>query len=259
MNQFARTEQLLGLSAMEKIKKGRVAIFGLGAVGSFAAEAIARTGVGYLRLVDFDRVDVSNINRQLYALNSTIGREKARLAQERVLDINPLCEVDVHDTFVNADSLTDLLSRDIDVVVDAIDGLNSKVNLIFGAHKMGLPVVSSMGAGGKIDVSMIRTGDLCETCVCPLARVVRQRLHRRGVYEGICCVYSIEKALNKQPYEETDFVDGLSDLSDLHAGHGRSRPPIGTIPWVPGVFGLTMAAEVIKIITRDPIDLGKNK
>jgi len=255
MNQFVRTEQLLGLAAMEKIKKGRVAIFGLGAVGSFAAEAIARTGVGYLRLVDFDRVDASNINRQLYALNSTIGREKARLAQERVLDINPLCEVDVHDTFVNADSLTDLLSRDIDVVVDAIDGLNSKVNLIFGAHEMGLPVVSSMGAGGKTDISMIRTGDLCETCVCPLARVVRQRLHRRGVYEGICCVYSIEKALNKQPHETTDFVDGLSGL---HDGHGRPRPPIGTIPWVPGVFGLTMAAEVIKIITRDPIDSGNN-
>ena len=249
MNQFARTEQLLGLAAMEKIKKGRVAIFGLGAVGSFAAEAIARTGVGYLRLVDFDRVDASNINRQLYALNSTIGRGKAKLAQERVLDINPLCEVDVHDTFVNADSLTDLLSRDIDVVVDAIDGLNSKVNLIFGAHEMGLPVVSSMGAGGKTDISMIKTGDLSETCVCPLARVVRQRLHRRGVYEGIRCIYSIEKALNKQP-PVTDSVD-LPDLPEPSGlpGHGRSRPPIGTIPWVPGVFGLSMAAEVIKIIT----------
>jgi tRNA A37 threonylcarbamoyladenosine dehydratase len=243
MNQFARTEQLIGPGAMEKIKNARVAIFGLGAVGSFATEALARSGVGYLRLVDFDRVDASNINRQLFALNSTIGQEKARLAQERVSDINPLCETDVHDTFINAESLTDLLSRDLDVVVDAIDGLNSKVNLIHGAIGMGLSVVSSMGAGGKTDISMIKTGDICETCVCPLARVVRQRLHRRGVYEGVRCVYSTEKALNKQPYKQSDAVDALSD-------HGRSRPPIGTIPWVPGVFGLNMAAEAIQIITR---------
>jgi tRNA A37 threonylcarbamoyladenosine dehydratase len=129
------------------------------------------------------------------------------------------------------------------VVVDAIDGLNSKVNLIFGAVTMGVPVVSSMGAAGKMDISMIKTGDLAQTCVCPLARVVRQRLHRRGVYEGVVCVYSIEKALNKLPYPQQDAVEALST-------HGRSRPPIGTIPWVPGVFGLNMAAEAIKIITR---------
>ncbi|MCP4719948.1 MAG: tRNA threonylcarbamoyladenosine dehydratase, partial [Desulfobacteraceae bacterium] len=110
MNQFARTEQLLGLEATEKIKNARVAIFGLGAVGSFTTEALARAGIGYLRLVDFDRVDATNINRQLFALNSTIGREKAGVARERVCDINPFCEVDLHDTFVNADSLTDLLS-----------------------------------------------------------------------------------------------------------------------------------------------------
>ena len=243
MNQFSRTEQLMGQAAMEKIKKARVAVFGLGAVGSFATEALARAGVGYLRLVDFDRVDASNINRQLYALHSTIGREKARIAQERVLDINPLCELDVHDTFVNADSLMDILSRDIDVVVDAIDGLNSKVNLIAAAVTMGLSVVSSMGAAGKCDISMIKTGDLAETCVCPLARVVRQRLHRRGVYEGVTCVYSIEKALNKQPCPQEDAMERVP-------AHGRPRPPIGTIPWVPGVFGLNMAAEAVKIITR---------
>jgi len=243
MDQFTRTKQLMGREAMENIKAARVAVFGLGAVGSFAVEALARVGVGYLRLVDFDRVDGSNINRQLYALNSTIGQKKAKLARERVLDINPLCEVELHETFVNADSLTDLLSLDIDVVVDAIDGLNSKVNLIFGAVSMGLPVVSSMGAGGRSDLSMIKTGDLSQTCVCPLARVVRQRLHRRGLYEGVCCVYSTEKALNKQPH-------GANDVAEASPSHGRVRPPIGTIPWVPGVFGLTVAAEVIKIITR---------
>ena len=176
MNRFARTEQLLGQGAMGKIKAAKVAVFGLGAVGSFAVEALARTGVGRLCLIDFDRVDASNINRQLLALNSTIGREKAVLARERVRDINPECEITVKSAFVNAESLEDLLEDDMDVVVDAIDGLNSKINLLVGARRMNLAVVSSMGAGGKTDISSIRAGDISETEVCPLARVVRQRL-----------------------------------------------------------------------------------
>jgi tRNA A37 threonylcarbamoyladenosine dehydratase len=214
-------------------------------VGSFALEALARTGIGNLRLIDFDTVDVSNINRQLLAYHSTIGREKAVLARERVKDINPSCNVEIHSSFVNAHSLEDLLSEDSDVVVDAIDGLNSKINLLVGANQMNLPVVSSMGAGGKTDISMIRTGDISETCVCPLARVVRQRLHRRGLYQGIRAVYSIEKPLNKQPFRPEDAVDALPD-------HGRPRPPIGTVPWVPGVFGLTIAGEVIHMIIQRP-------
>jgi len=242
MNQFARTEQLLGHEAMEKIKKAKVAVFGLGAVGSFAVEALARTGVGRLHLIDFDRVDASNINRQLLALTSTIGREKAVLAKERVADINPACKITVKSSFVNAESLEDLLEEDMDVVVDAIDGLNSKINLLVGAKQRNLAVVSSMGAGGKMDISLIRAGDISETEVCPLARVVRQRLHRRGVYEGIRAVYSIEPPLNKQPFNAEDAGDALP-------GHGRSRPPIGTVVWVPGVFGLTVAREVIRIIT----------
>ena len=249
MNQFARIEQLMGGKAMEKIKGARVAVFGLGAVGSFATEALARSGVGYLRLVDFDRVDASNINRQLFALNSTVGKEKAALALARVRDINPGCEVEVHSSFVNAESLTGLLSDDLDVVVDAIDGLNSKVNLIFGAKAMGLNLVSSMGAGGRTDVSMIRTGDLFETSVCPLARMVRQRLRRRGLDHGVVCVYSIEKPLNKQPFREEDAVDALE-------GHGRARPPIGTVAWVPGCFGLTLASEAVKLIVGDALKAG---
>ena len=243
MNQFSRTEQLLGSRAMEKIKKAKVAVFGLGAVGAFAVEALARTGVGNLHLIDFDRVDASNINRQLLALNSTIGREKAVLSGERVKDINPECNTTIRSSFINAESLEDLLLDDMDVVVDAIDGLNSKINLLAGARRMNLSVVSSMGAGGKTDISMIRTGDISETEVCPLARVVRQRLHRRGIYEGIRAVYSIEKPLNKQPFKPEDAVDALPD-------HGRSRPPIGTVAWVPGVFGLTVASEVIRLIIR---------
>ena len=245
MNQFARTEQLFGKKSMEKIKNATVAVFGLGAVGSFALEALARTGVGNLFLIDFDKVDVSNINRQLFALNSTIGRPKVDLACERVKDINPLCNVKICNSFVNADSLGDLLSTDIDVVVDAIDGLNSKTNLIVSAKQQNLAVVSSMGAAGRIDISMIRTGDISETSVCPLARVVRQRLHRRGLYKGVRAVYSIEKPLNKQPYKSEDAQEPLPV-------HGRFRPPIGTVSWVPGVFGLTIASEVIHIIRQTP-------
>ena len=245
MNQFARTEQLLGKKSMEKIKNATVAVFGLGAVGSFALEALARTGVGNLFLIDFDKVDASNINRQLFALNSTIGREKVRVACERVKDINPLCNVKICNSFVNADSLGDLLTTDIDVVVDAIDGLNSKTNLIVSAKQQNLAVVSSMGAAGRADISMIRTGDISETSVCPLARVVRQRLHRRGLYKGVRAVYSIEKPLNKQPYKSEDAQEPLPV-------HGRFRPPIGTVSWVPGVFGLTIASEVIHIIRQTP-------
>ncbi|OGR14358.1 MAG: tRNA threonylcarbamoyladenosine dehydratase [Desulfobacterales bacterium RIFOXYA12_FULL_46_15] len=243
MNQFSRTEQLLGSQIMEKIKNANIAVFGLGAVGSFAVEALARTGIGSLHLIDFDRVDASNINRQLLALNSTVGREKAVLAGERVKDINPECRITVKSSFINAESLEDLLMPEMDVVVDAIDGLNSKINLIAGARGMNIPVVSSMGAGGKTDISLIRAGDISETEVCPLARVVRRRLHRRGIYEGIRAVYSIEKPLNKQPFKPEDAVDALPD-------HGRQRPPIGTVVWIPGVFGLTIAHEVIKLITR---------
>lgn len=243
MNQFARTEQLLGTAAMEKIKNATVAVFGLGAVGSFATEALARTGIGNLHLIDFDRVDASNINRQLFALNSTIGREKAHLAVERVRDINPECNVVCHSSFINAQSLEDLLSKEIDVVVDAIDGLNSKINLIIGARQLNLTVVSSMGAGGRTDISQIKTGDISDTCVCPLARVVRQRLHRRGLYKGVRAVFSIEKPLNKQPFKPEDAQDALPN-------HGRPRPPIGTISWVPGVFGLTIASETIHLITQ---------
>ena len=239
INPFARLEQLLGKAAVERLKNSRVAVFGLGAVGSFVVEALARSGIGYLQLVDFDRVDASNINRQIYALHSTLGQEKAALARDRVLDINPDCQVDLRTSFVNADSLSQFLSPDLDMVVDAIDGLNAKVSLILGAKQMGLDIISSMGAAGRTDPAMIRTGDLFDTQVCPLARMVRRRLRRRGLEHGVPCVYSIEPPLNKEPFEKKDAVDPLEGHVD--GGQGRPRPPIGSAAWVPGCFGLTLA------------------
>ena len=244
---FARLEQLMGTDTVDRFKRARVVVFGVGAVGSFVVEALARSGIGYLRLVDFDRVDASNINRQVFALHSTLGLEKAAVARARVLDINPGCEVELHTSFVNADSLSHFLSPDLDMVVDAIDGLNAKVSLILGAKEMGLNLISSMGAAGRTDVSMIRTGDLFDTQVCPLARMVRRRLRRRGLSSGVPCVYSIEPPLNKEPFEDKDIVDPLAQ-GDVDGGHGRPRPPIGSATWVPGCFGLTIAGLVAKTL-----------
>lgn len=249
MDQFSRTSQLLGDENMEKIKSARVAVFGLGAVGSFAVEALARTGIGSMVLVDFDYIDLSNINRQLLALHSTVGRQKTDLAAGRVNDINPDCRVRTHPTFVNAQTLDDLLSDRVDVVVDAIDGLNSKVNLIVEAKKKNLDIVSSMGAAGKTDISMIRTADISETQVCPLARFVRRRLRRRGVHNGVSTVYSIEKSLNKQSAESPgDPSSESEDMEDVFENRGRKRPPIGSVIWVPGVFGLTIAGLAVQSI-----------
>lgn len=247
---FARLGQLMGKRAVDRLKRSRVAVFGLGAVGSFVVEALARSGIGYLRLVDFDRIDASNINRQIYALHSTLGLEKAAVARTRVLDINPDCEVELHTSFVNADSLSRFLSPDLDMVVDAIDGLNAKVNLILGAKEMGLNLISSMGAAGRTDPSMIRTGDLFDTEVCPLARLVRRRLRRRGLSSGVPCVYSIEPPLNKEPFEKKDAVDPL-EQGDVQGGHGRPRPPIGSAAWVPGCFGLTMAGLAAQTLVAE--------
>lgn len=248
MNQFDRTVRLMGNDAVETLGRAKVAVFGLGAVGSFATEALARAGVGFLKLIDFDRVEPSNLNRQLFALHSTVGRKKAEIARDRVRDIHPECRVDICDTFANADSLDSLLSPDLNVVVDAIDGLNAKVTLLVAARQMDLCVVSSMGAGGRMDPSLIRTGDISDTQVCPLARMVRRRLHRRGVFTGIRCVYSLEPPARSSDAEQ--LPEQKNEHSGESTGHGRQRPSIGTVPWIPGIFGLTLAAEAVQAITR---------
>jgi len=213
-------------------------------VGSFALEALARTGIGSFVLVDFDTIDVTNINRQIYALHTTIGEKKAKVAKQRIKDINPDAHVKIQDSFVNAESIENLLSQDIDIVIDAIDGLNSKVNLICKAKEMGLKVVSSMGAAGKTDASMIKISDLFDTTICPLARFVRQRLRRRGIVENIQCVYSEEPPKNNI---NESFLEAESEY-DPEQDHGRKRPSLGTVPHVTGTFGLMIANIVISEI-----------
>jgi tRNA threonylcarbamoyladenosine dehydratase len=243
MRWFARTEQLLGPEAYAKLGAARVGIFGLGGVGSFACEALARAGVGHLRLVDHDVVNPSNINRQLFALHSTIGQPKVEVAASRAQDINPRIIIDAHRAFINGDSVAELLEPPLDLVLDAIDSVNAKTALLEEAFRRGIPVLSSMGAGGRMEGGEIRAGDLSESFNCPLARMIRKRLSRRGIREGIRCIYTPEPCRN-------DLLPKPEDV-DAHVGPGRKRTPLGTISYMPALFGLRAAEEVIRMLLRD--------
>lgn len=240
MRWFARTEQLLGPEAYATLTGARVAVYGLGGVGSYALEALARAGVGHLRLVDHDVVNPSNLNRQLFGLRSTLGRPKVEVAAERIRDINPACVLDARRVFLNNETVAELLDPAVDVVVDAIDSVNAKTALLQAALERGLPVVSSMGAGGRQEGGRILVGDLSETDVCPLAAIIRKRLRRRGVTTGIRCVYSTEPCRN-------DLLPDPVDV-EVHDGRGRERTPLGTLSYMPALFGLRVAEEVIRIL-----------
>lgn len=242
MMRFARTLQLIGVDGFERLQGACVAVFGVGAVGSYAVEALARAGVGRLELFDHDIVSLSNINRQLLAVQSTLGRPKAIVARERVLDINPACTVNSHLVFVNGENVDAVLQPEFDVLVDAIDGVNAKVNLIVTARNAHLPVVSSMGAAAKMDPSQIMVADLAQTKVCPLAQVIRKRLRRRGIASGVRCVFSTEQAQNTKPSIMDEILE--QDLG------GRPREPLGSISYLTGIFGLFVASEVIRLLLQ---------
>lgn len=237
---FCRVEQLAGREAFERLRGARVAVFGLGAVGSYAVEALARSGIGTLVVVDCDIVRPSNINRQLYALGSTIDHPKVEVARARILDINPDCRVDAHQTFAARDTLPGLLTPPLDAVIDAIDSVSPKVDLIEAAWRAGFNVISSMGATTRTDPALIRVGDIAETDVCPLARFVRKRLRRRGILSGIRCIYSVEEPRNQSP-----LPGGVEQFS-----RGRPRTAIGSLSYMTGIFGLIAAGEAIRLIAR---------
>lgn len=245
--QFARTRNLLGAAGMERLRAADVAVAGLGAVGGYALEALARAGVGKLRLVDFDAVGVSNLNRQLLALHSTLGRKKCELARERVLDINPACVVQTFDLFIHQDTLPQFLAPAPDLLVDAIDALNPKVALLEYAVRHGIPVVSSMGAALRRDPSQITVGDLFKSKNCPLAKYVRKLLRRRGITKGIPAVYSTELVDESavSPAEEEPYLL-----------RGRRRNVLGSLPTITGIFGLTLANWAIARLAAGPADDG---
>lgn len=236
MERFSRIIRLVGEDKFNKLREKRVTIIGIGAVGSYALEALVRAGVGNIRIVDYDRVNLSNVNRQLIALDSTVGIPKVVAAKNRVLDINPKCNVETFETFVHHENLDEILGNNPDMVIDAIDSVSAKVALIATAHKMGLPFISSMGAALKSDPSMIMTGDLFESTGCPLARMIRKRLRRLGISEGIMSVYSNEIVNYK--FLKSDEVE--NDLD-----RGRNRRIMGSLPTITGIFGLTIANFVI--------------
>ena len=230
---FSRTRMLLGDAAMDRLKRARVAVFGVGGVGGHVVEALTRSGVGALDLIDSDRVELSNLNRQIIATRDTLGMLKVDAAKARVLSINPDCQVKTYPIFFLPETADMFDFSQYDYVVDAIDTVAGKLQLIEAAQAAGVPVISSMGAGNKLDPTAFRVADISKTSVCPLARVMRRELKKRGI-DHVKVVYSTEPALSPAPAgEETPR---------------RATP--GSVAFVPAVAGLVLAGEVVKDLIK---------
>lgn len=232
---------LVNDNGIKKLENANIFVAGCGGVGSFVIEALARAGIGRLTIVDMDVVDASNINRQLVALQSTIGKAKVQIMKERISDINPECKVNALETFINPENTHDLLNEyKYDYVIDAIDTLNAKVNLVKTSHQLGLRTISSMGAGGKTDPTQLKVADIYKTDVCALARAMRVRLKKQKVKKGIKAVFSTQKSIAPLPPKDPKPNQ-----------QGRSRATNGTLSYMPSLFGLTIAGIVIQEIIND--------
>ncbi|MGB9679368.1 MAG: tRNA threonylcarbamoyladenosine dehydratase [Thermoanaerobacteraceae bacterium] len=227
---FLRTELLIGIDKMKILKNSTVAVFGIGGVGSYAAEAIARSGVGNIILIDSDNISISNINRQIHADVNTIGMAKVDVMKKRLENINPHIKVLTYKEYFNSENACTLLSQNYDYVIDAIDTVSSKIELIIKCQEMGLPIISSMGAGNKLDPTKFEVTDIYKTSICPLAKIMRYELKKRGV-KSLKVVYSKETPVK---IDNSKFED--------------NKHVIGSISFVPPVAGLILAGEVIKDI-----------
>lgn len=237
---FSRTERLLGSEAVATLKTCHVVIFGIGGVGSFIAEALARCGIGNLTLVDADLVCASNLNRQLIALNSTIGKPKVEVMATRIRDINPDAVVTTHNLFYSADTASAIDLTSFDYIADAIDTVDAKVELIVRAKQAGTPIMSCMGAGNKLDPTRFEIGDIHKTSVCPLCKVMRKRLAECNI-DALKVVYSREKP---QPCSTVDVIPD----TDTQLPKRRNAP--GSIAFVPSVAGLILAGEIVKDLLK---------
>ena len=238
-NKFDRTKRLLGTDAMEKLNNSHVAVFGIGGVGGHAADALARSGIGEITIVDSDEVAESNINRQLIATTKTVGRKKVEVMKAHLLEINPEVKVHAHDCFFLPETKAKFDFSKYDYVIDAVDTVTAKLALVEACQESGVPIVSSMGAGNKLDPTAFEVTDIYKTSVCPLAKVMRKELKARGI-KHLKVVYSKEIPL--EPIEDVDFI---SDESR------KRRATPGSIAFVPSVAGLILAGEVIKDLARD--------
>ena len=230
---FSRTEMLIGNEGMEKLNDAKVAIFGLGGVGSFVCEGLARSGIGNFILVDYDKIDETNINRQLIATVKTVGKYKVDLMRERILEINPDANVETYKEFYMADSEIDILTEDLSYAVDCVDTIMAKIAIICKCDEIGVPVISSMGTGNKLDPSMFEVADIFETSVCPLARIMKKDLRKRNI-EKLKVVYSKEHPIN---------------TNDCAINKQNTKYKVkGSVSFVPSVAGLIIAGEVVKDI-----------
>ena len=250
LNQFSRTELLLGKEAMNKLENSRVAVFGIGGVGGYVCEALVRSGVGTFDLIDDDKVCLTNLNRQIIATRKTVGQYKTEVMRDRILDINPKADVRIHNCFYLPENATDFDFSEYDYVVDAVDTVTAKIELIMRAKETGTPVISSMGAGNKLDASAFRVADIYKTKVCPLAKVMRRELKKRGV-KKLKVVYSEEQPI--RPIEDMAISCRSHCICPPGAAHKctERRDIPGSVAFVPSVAGLIIAGEVIKDLTAE--------
>ncbi len=244
LHAFTRTEMLIGPESLQKLRRSKVAVFGIGGVGTFAVEALARCGIGSLVLVDYDSVELTNINRQLHATFDTIGKPKVDLMRDRILTINPEAKLTALRSLYSAENADELLSDDLDYVVDAIDTITAKIDLAVRCTQRGIPIISSMGAGNKLDPTAFRVGDIYETSVDPIAKVMRKELKKRGV-TGLKVAYSTEAPIKPRVPEYMKAGDKEED-NYPEQPRLRKRAVPGSIAFVPSVAGLILAGEVVK-------------
>lgn len=250
LNQFSRTELLLGKEAMNKLENSRVAVFGIGGVGGYVCEALVRSGVGSFDLIDDDKVCLTNLNRQIIATKKTVGQYKTEVMRDRILEINPKAEVIIHNCFYLPENADDFDFSEYDYVVDAVDTVTAKIELIMRAKESGTPIISSMGAGNKLDASAFRVADIYKTKVCPLAKVMRRELKKRGV-KKLKVVYSEEQPI--RPIEDMAISCRSHCICPPGAKHKctERRDIPGSVAFVPSVVGLIIAGEVIKDLTAE--------
>ena len=245
LTQFSRTELLLGKEAMEKLKNAKVAVFGIGGVGGYVCEALVRSGVGAFDLIDDDKVCLTNLNRQIIATRKTIGKYKTDVMKDRILEINPDARVEVHKCFFLPENADEFPFEEYDYIVDAVDTVTAKISLVMKAQEMNVPIISSMGAGNKLDASQFSVADIYKTKVCPLAKVMRRELKKRGV-KKLKVVYSEEQPT--RPVEDMAISCRTNCICPPGAAHKctERRDIPGSVAFVPSVAGLIIAGEVVK-------------
>ncbi|MGE5474651.1 MAG: ThiF family adenylyltransferase [Ignavibacteriales bacterium] len=251
LNEFSRTELLIGKESLKKLANSKVAVFGIGGVGTFVVEGLIRAGLGKIVLIDDDCICLTNINRQLHATKSSVGKPKVEVMKERILDINPKVEVTTHQVFYMPETSETLICKDYDYIVDAIDTVTGKIDLVVKSRENNIPIISCMGAGNKLDPTKFEVSDIYKTSVCPLAKVMRQELRKRGI-DSLKVVYSKETPI--KPFEDSSSscsANCICPKGTTRKCTVRHQIP-GSISFVPSVAGLIIAGEVVKDLIKLP-------